>query len=113
MYSFDEIFTIYLCCNSAHECKGLMLKENGLFAGSHADFLEECLRTKMLRNESKTYTCILCEKICGDLSNARFHLESKHFPNYDGYHCPVCNKFCKTKNALACHKVKCRRSLQA
>jgi len=79
---------------------------------THADFLEECLRTKMVRNESKTYTCTLCEKICGDLSNARFHLESKHFPNYDGYHCPVCNKFCKTKNALACHKVKCRRSLQ-
>merc|ERR1712106_787904 len=73
--------------------------------GSHAAFLEECVRTKLVRNECKTYTCIMCEKECGDLSIARFHLESMHFPNHAGYHCPLCDKFCKTKNALACHKV--------
>jgi len=79
--------------------------------GTYADFLEECVRTKLVKNDDcKAYTCNLCEKVCGDLSIGRFHLESRHFPNYDGYHCPVCDKFCKTKNALACHKVKCRRS---
>ena len=70
------------------------------------------MRTKLVKNaDCKAYTCNLCEKVCGDLSIARFHLESRHFPNYDGYHCSICDKFCKTKNALACHKVKCRRSL--
>jgi len=78
--------------------------------GSHAAFLEECLRTKVVKNDSKTYTCLLCEKLCGDLSIARFHLESIHFPNLEGYRCTICDKFCKTRNALACHKVKCRRS---
>jgi len=78
--------------------------------GSYQDFLEECLRTKMSRNEAtRTYDCILCGKQSQDLSIARFHLESKHFPNYNGYNCEICSKFCKTKNALACHKVKCRR----
>jgi len=81
--------------------------------GSYAEFLEECVRTKLIKNaDCKAYTCNLCEKVCGDLSIARFHLESKHFPNYDGYHCSICDKFCKTKNALACHMVKCRRLLQ-
>jgi len=81
--------------------------------GSYAEFLEECVRTKLIKDdESKSYTCNLCEKVCGDLSIGRFHLESRHFPNYEGYNCPVCDKFCKTKNALACHKVKCRRSMQ-
>ena len=79
-------------------------------SGSYQDFLEECLRTKMSRNEAtRTYDCILCGKQSQDLSIARFHLESKHFPNYNGYNCEICSKFCKTKNALACHKVKCRR----
>jgi len=81
--------------------------------GSYAEFLEECVRTKLIKNaDCKAYTCNLCEKVCGDLSIARFHLESKHFPNYEGYHCSICDKFCKTKNALACHMVKCRRLLQ-
>merc|ERR1711909_97015 len=81
--------------------------------GSYAEFLEECVRTKLIKNaDCKAYTCNLCEKVCGDLSIARFHLESKHFPNYDGHHCSICDKFCKTKNALACHMVKCRRLLQ-
>jgi len=85
----------------------------GAGKGSYAEFLEECIRTKLVKNDSsKAYTCNVCGKVCGDLSIARFHLESRHFPNFAGYHCPVCNKFCKTKNALACHKVKCRRSLQ-
>ena len=79
-------------------------------SGSYQDFLEECLRTKMSRNEAtRTYDCTLCGKQSQDLSIARFHLESKHFPNYNGYNCEICSKFCKTKNALACHKVKCRR----
>jgi len=80
--------------------------------GSHAAYLEECLRTKVIKNDSKTYTCMMCEKICGDLSIARFHMESIHFPNLEGYRCSICDKFCKTRNALACHKVKCRRSRQ-
>ena len=81
-------------------------------SGSYHEFLEECLRTKMLRNEAtRTYDCTVCGKPCLDLSVARFHLESKHFPNYNGYNCEICSKFCKTKNALACHKVKCRRAL--
>jgi len=79
--------------------------------GSYAEFLEECVRTKVLKDDSRTYSCSICGKVCGDLSIARFHLESKHFPNPSGYHCPFCDRFCKTKNALGCHKVRCRKSL--
>jgi len=79
--------------------------------GSYAEFLEECVRTKVTKNDSsRSYSCNICGKLCGDLSIARFHLESKHFPNFEGYHCPYCSKFCKTKNALGCHKMRCRKS---
>jgi len=66
------------------------------------DTIENAAKT-MLIKAAGGYTCTLCGKQSSDLTKAKGHLEAKHFPSTTGYSCEVCNKWCKTKNALACH----------
>jgi len=64
--------------------------------------LEEAMRTSISKLEAGAYNCLLCDKVCRDLTRARQHLEAKHFPSV-GYTCSICEKHCKTKHALTCH----------
>jgi len=64
--------------------------------------LEEAMRTSISKLEAGAYNCLLCDKVCRDLTRARQHLEAKHFPSV-GYTCSICDKHCKTKHALTCH----------
>jgi len=54
---------------------------------------------------SGAYKCDNCEYVTGHKATMRNHVESKHFVS-SGHNCPVCNKFCSTKNALNYHKTK-------
>jgi len=57
------------------------------------------------------WSCFLCGKITSHIGNMRQHFETYHYKTSDTYSCKLCGKQCPTKNALACHKVKCRRKL--
>jgi len=49
------------------------------------------------------FTCVKCSYKHANKSKMRDHLESQHNVS-PGYNCPVCLKFCVTKNALYLHK---------
>jgi len=61
--------------------------------------------------EGGKWSCFLCGKITSHIGNMRQHFETYHYKTSDTYSCKLCGKECPTKNALACHKVKCRRKL--
>jgi len=75
------------------------------------DTIEEAAKT-MLVKYAGGYSCTLCGKQSSDLTKAKGHLEAKHFPSTTGYSCEVCNKWCKTKNALACHVSQLHRKIK-
>jgi len=61
--------------------------------------------------EGGKWSCFLCGKITSHIGNMRQHFETYHYKTSDTYCCKLCGKECPTKNALACHKVKCRRKM--
>jgi len=65
--------------------------------------LEEAMKINLSKLDQGYYDCLLCDKVCRDLTRARQHLEAKHFPNTSGFRCTICAKQCKTKHALTCH----------
>jgi len=64
--------------------------------------LEDAMKTSIRKLDQGAYNCVLCDKVCRDLTRARQHLEAKHYPSV-GYTCQICEKHCKTKHALTCH----------
>jgi len=61
--------------------------------------------------EGGKWSCFLCGKITSHIGNMRQHFETYHYKTSNTYSCKLCGKECPTKNALACHKVKCRRKM--
>jgi len=49
------------------------------------------------------YRCHVCEYKSNDRTKVRNHAESRHTTG-NGYYCPVCTKFCASRNALTTHK---------
>jgi len=56
------------------------------------------------------YICNLCNKHTRDKTDAKRHLESKHFQNEFIYECDLCGKVLNTHMSLYCHKKSCRGS---
>jgi len=68
--------------------------------------LEDPINSKMARvhdGNNSVWQCIDCEYSSKQKHNVRNHIESQHVES-QGYFCPECNKFCRTKNALSLHK---------
>jgi len=78
--------------------------------GSKVDF-EAFLQANATLIEGGKWSCFLCGKVTSHIGNMRQHFETYHYKSEDIYTCKLCGKECPTKNALACHKVKCRRKL--
>ena len=72
----------------------------------------KCSLQLWCRNPDKSWLCSLCGKVSRDVHAAKSHLDSKHFPSDNGYNCNLCDKHCKTKNALACHMSQYHRNKQ-
>ena len=53
--------------------------------------------------QSGKFQCDNCDYATSHRPNMRNHVESKHTIS-SGYTCPVCSKFCTTKNAFSLHK---------
>ena len=53
------------------------------------------------------YSCNICASFShASRSNVRNHVESQHFPNTFVYTCDLCQKQCKSRQALQQHKSK-------
>ena len=70
----------------------------------HAAFSEALIRAKMLKmSEGGLWACSDCSHTSSQAAGMRNHVESHHVGG-TGYHCGVCNRFCRTKNALDTHR---------
>ena len=65
----------------------------------------------IVRNGNKTYSCSICEKVSRDLTDAKRHLESKHFPSESEYECQSCGSYFNTFQALRKHNSRYHRKL--
>jgi len=65
---------------------------------------EALIRSKMLKmSEGGLWACSDCSHTSSQAAGMRNHVESHHVGG-TGYHCGVCNRFCRTKNALDTHR---------
>jgi len=87
--------------NSSNSC--LENIAGGDSESEYNSMLEEAMKINLSKLDQGYYDCLLCDKVCRDLTRARQHLEAKHFPNTSGFRCTICAKQCKTKHALTCH----------
>ena len=74
-----------------------------------ADNFEEFLREHSRLAGGGRWECFLCGKITSHVGNMRQHFETHHWKVGGPYVCKICQRVCSTRNALACHLVKCRR----
>ena len=59
----------------------------------------------MVKLGGGAWECRACGHQSMYTTNMRNHIEAHHLPT-QGYNCPLCGKFCKTKNSLNVHKLK-------
>ena len=57
--------------------------------------------------KDKELMCKICGKMNKDITKAKCHLESIHFPTEGAYQCGICGKTKNTKMALKSHERKC------
>jgi hypothetical protein len=111
----DEIlihFISYWCYNSYSIFLSFLKSDilNILVLGEKVEF-EAFMQANATLVEGGKWSCFLCGKITSHIGNMRQHFETYHYKTSDSYSCKLCGKQCPTKNALACHKVKCRRKM--
>ena len=69
-----------------------------------AAFSETLIRSKMRKmSEGGLWACSDCSHTSSQAAGMRNHVESHHVGG-TGYVCGVCNRFCRTKNALDTHR---------
>jgi len=74
--------------------------------------LEEACELYLKKVAPGRIVCTLCGKESPAITNAKYHLEAKHFPT-EGYSCEICQKFCKTRHGLSCHMSKHHRNVMS
>ena len=62
------------------------------------------IKEHMVREGDGSWTCVLCAFQTPYYATMTNHIEAKHLRAVEGYTCPLCHKYCPTKNALKCHK---------
>ena len=70
-----------------------------------SEILDEYMRKGT--GQGSGWECTVCGYSSMYSTNVRNHVESNHLLTA-GYHCPVCDKFCKTRNALSNHRHRLR-----
>jgi len=85
--------------------KGRGVRRHGITENPEGHSLEVLfdIHQKKTEDDNKSYVCLLCCKISGNISRAREHLESCHFPSYGQYTCEYCNKVMDTSKAYKGH----------
>ncbi|XP_023340341.1 broad-complex core protein isoforms 1/2/3/4/5 isoform X12 [Eurytemora carolleeae] len=70
-----------------------------------ADGNKESIESMIVRGEppGTGWHCTVCAYTSPYSTNVRNHVESNHLVS-EGHYCPICAKFCKTRNALSNHR---------
>ena len=81
---------------------------NQLFSSDHVPTLTSPSDLdQFVERSDHGYLCSICASFSHvGRSNVRNHVESKHFPNTFVYTCDLCQKQCKSRQALQQHKSK-------
>ena len=79
-----------------------------IFLSGAEDRLEE-LGQQHLVKQAGGYQCNICGWIMKLRTNAKLHVESRHFPTLNGYYCELCRKYFNTLAAMKGHNVRCHR----
>lgn len=77
--------------------------------GADRMFLQDYITLDRNIEGAIVYTCKVCGKQDTGKRNLINHIESRHFPSYE-YHCHLCNKTCKSKNAYNVHNSRYHKS---
>jgi len=70
--------------------------------------LNDMVKSMMFKNTENQWQCSQCNYSSKKISHVQTHVEAKHI-NTEGFSCPVCAKFCPTKNSLMIHKSRYHR----
>ena len=71
--------------------------------------LEQEIIEQMSYHDDNTWSCIHCDYTSGSKAPMMAHIEAKHMQS-TGIRCAVCDKICKTRNALNIHKTRYHKS---
>ena len=63
----------------------------------------EGLAAEHIIEEGYMHKCIICGWPFKLKYDAKLHVESKHFPTDNGYHCGICDKYFNTFKAMKNH----------
>ena len=62
----------------------------------------------VVQNRPGTYSCTVCGYEASGKQRLVYHVEARHLET-QGYQCDICQKACRTKNALLIHKSRFHR----
>jgi len=70
--------------------------------------LDAVVKSMMFKNAENHWQCTECDYSSKKISHVQTHVEAKHL-NTQGFSCPICSKFCNTRNSLMIHKSRYHR----
>lgn len=65
--------------------------------------LDTLVKSLMTKNAGGLWQCTQCNYSSKKSSHVQNHVEAKHVQT-EGHYCPICSKFCATRNGLMIHK---------
>jgi len=65
--------------------------------------MDEFIKLKMEKSNDGQWHCLFCGRASKVKTNIFEHIEATHVES-PGYSCEICEKHCRTRNALRAHK---------
>ena len=65
--------------------------------------MDELIKLKMEKSNDGQWHCLFCGRASKVKTNIFEHIEATHVES-PGYSCEICEKHCRTRNALRAHK---------
>ena len=101
-------FSLFDFCFSANNLCNFVAGDENL-ERYQVEALELEICKHMSHHEDNTWSCIHCQYTSGSKAPMMAHIESKHMMS-SGIICSVCDKICRTRNALNIHKTRYHKS---
>jgi len=99
----EDNYGDYGSYEESYDESGMMDPNTGMPLATGADGNKEKIKEFMLRGDDGSYKCMSCSFTTKHRTSVMNHIEVTHIGT-TGYNCPVCGKFCRTRNAFYLHK---------